>query len=104
MPVMAGVKEIAVKPSGNDGIWCDPSTGLIYTTDVEDNILRRVDPKTGQVSVVVQDERLIWPDTLTMHNGYLYVTSNQLARQPNYHFGKDLRKPPYGLFRVKVNG
>ena len=102
--VAGAVKDIATKPSGNDGIWCDQATGLIYTTDVEDNAIRRIDPKTGQATVVVQDERLIWPDTLTIHDGYLYVTSNQLARQPNYHFGKDLRKPPYALFRVKIGG
>ncbi|HEX8324434.1 MAG TPA: L-dopachrome tautomerase-related protein [Tepidisphaeraceae bacterium] len=102
--VAAGVKVVATKPSGNDGILCDPATGRIYTTDFEDNAIRQVDPKTGDVQVLVQDERLLWPDTLALRDGYLYVTSNQLARQPNYHFGKDVRKPPYGLFRVKISG
>lgn len=97
----AAVQRVATKPSGNDGMLCGPD-GMIYTTDFEDNALRRVDPKTGSASVVTQDERLLWPDTLAMHDGYLYVTSNQLARQPAYHFGKDLRQPPYALFRVKV--
>lgn len=101
--IAAAVKVVATKPSGNDGIWCGPD-GMIYTTDFEDNAIRRVDPNSGDVSVVVQDERLIWPDTLAWHDGYLYVTVNQLARQPNYNFGKDQRQPPYALFRVKVGG
>jgi sugar lactone lactonase YvrE len=101
--VAAAVKVVGTKPSGNDGIWCGPD-GMIYTTDFEDNAIRRVDPNTGNVSIVVQDERLIWPDTLAWHDGYLYITVNQLARQPNYHFGKDQRQAPYPVFRVKVNG
>lgn len=101
--VKAAVKKIATKPSGNDGILCD-AQGRIYTTDFEDNAIRRVDPKSGEVQVIVQDARLLWPDTLAMHGNDLYVTSNQLARQPNFHFGKDLRQPPYALFKIHIDG
>lgn len=97
----AAVKKVADKPSGSDGIACD-AKGRIYTTDFEDGAIRRIDPATGSVEVVTQDERLLWPDTLAIHGGYLYVTSNQLARQPNYWFGKEHRKPPYALFRIPV--
>jgi len=101
--VQASVKRIASKPSGNDGILCD-AQGQIYTTDFEDNAVRKVDPKTGEATVVVQDARILWPDTLEMHENWLYFTSNQLARQPNFHDGKDLRQPPYALWRVRVEG
>ena len=101
--VQAGMKKIATKPSGNDGILCD-AQGRIYTTDFEDGSIRRVDPKTGDVQTIVQDERLLWPDTLALHGDTLYITSNQLARQPNYHFGQDQRKPPYALFKVQIDG
>jgi sugar lactone lactonase YvrE len=101
--VAAGVRKIATKPSGNDGILCD-AQGRIYTTDFEDNAIRRVDPKSGSLDLVTQDARLLWPDTLTLHGDQLYITSNQLARQPNFHEGKDLRKPPYVLFRLQVEG
>ena len=33
----------------------------------------------------------------------MYVTVNQLARQPNYHFGTDQRKPPYSLLRIQID-
>ncbi|MDB4973475.1 MAG: major royal jelly protein [Myxococcaceae bacterium] len=95
------VRQVAHKPSGNDGILCD-AAGRIYTTDFEDGAIRRVDPQTGSIDIVVQDERLLWPDTLALHGDLLYITSNQLARQPNFHDGQDRRKPPYALFRVRV--
>ena len=37
------------------------------------------------------------------NDGYLYVTSNQLHRQPTMHSGKNLRQRPYQLFRFKVD-
>ncbi len=36
-------------------------------------------------------------------DGYLYVTANQLNRQPTMHNGHDERVKPYVLFRVKLN-
>jgi hypothetical protein len=35
-------------------------------------------------------------------DGFLYVTANQLHRQARYHGGKDLRRKPYALFRVRI--
>lgn len=101
--IAAAVKKVASKPSGNDGIVAD-TQGRLYTTDFEDGAIRRVDPSSGKLELITQDERILWPDTLALHDGWLYVTSNQLARQPNYHLGKDLRQPPYVLFRIKVGG
>lgn len=101
--IAAAVRVVATKPSGNDGIACD-AEGRIYTTEFEDNSIRRIDPVKGSVEVLAQDERLIWPDTLAIHGKDLYVTVNQLARQPHYHFGKDERQPPYVLFRMSVDG
>ena len=104
MKIAAAVKIVATKPSGSDGILCDPTSGKVFTTEFEDNAIRSIDPQTGTATVVTQDERLLWPDTLAYRDGYLYVTSNQLARQPNYHFGQEMRQPPFALFRIKVGG
>ena len=35
-------------------------------------------------------------------HGYLYFTANQLHRQPGFHGGRDLRRKPYELLRIKV--
>jgi hypothetical protein len=48
--------------------------------------------------------RVLWPDTLSLaSDGFLYFTANQLHRQARFHAGKDLRRKPYALFRVKVD-
>ena len=44
------VKVIATKPSGNDGMICD-AQGRIYTTDFEENCIRRTDPESGASQV-----------------------------------------------------
>ena len=36
-------------------------------------------------------------------DGYLYVTANQLHRQPPYQGGEDLRQKPYVIFRVRID-
>jgi len=89
----------------SDGLESD-ADGYIYSTNYEHNaILRRLADDTGKEwETVVHDPRLLWPDTMSIANdGYLYVTANQLHRQPRYQEGKDLRRKPYVLFRVKID-
>jgi sugar lactone lactonase YvrE len=95
--VEATIKRIATKTSGNDGILCD-AEGRIYTTDYEESAIRRWSPDAGpdqKGEIIVQDERLLWPDALWIHEGQLYITCNQLNRT----------KPemPYTLFRIPVD-
>lgn len=86
----------------SDGLECD-SENRIYVTDYEHNAIRRL-TLDGALETVVQDPRLLWPDSLCLAtDGYLYVTANQLHRQPIYHNGQDLRQRPYYLFRTPVN-
>jgi sugar lactone lactonase YvrE len=59
----------------------------------------------GLLQTLVKDPRLVWPDTLSLgHDGYLYISTNQLDRQDRFQDGKDLRQKPYVLFRMKVDG
>ena len=85
----------------SDGLESD-SAGYIYATNYEHNAILRWRPG-GQWETLVQDPRLLWPDTLSVGaDRYLYVTANQLERQPAYHEGKDLRRKPYHLLRTPV--
>lgn len=89
----------------SDGLESD-ADGYIYSTNYEHNaILRRLAVDTGKEwETVVHDPRLLWADTMSIANdGYLYVTANQLHRQPRYQEGKDLRRKPYVLFRVNID-
>jgi sugar lactone lactonase YvrE len=77
--------------------------GRIYLTAGEQNaVLRRL--PDGTFETVVHDPRLLWPDTLSVaQDGHLYVTANQLHRQPDYQGGEDRRVKPYALFRTPID-
>ena len=96
----AEVKVVAEMPSANDGIAFHD--GHVYTTDFEDNAVRRVDVETGAAEIVAQDERLLWPDAVIVRGGIGYVSSNQLHRQPQFHSGDDLRAGPYAIFSFPI--
>jgi len=101
--VGATVADEGDRGGASDGLESDVA-GYIYSTNYEHNaILRRV--PDGKWETVVHDPRLLWPDTLLLAtDGYLYVTANQLHRQARFNKeGRDLRRKPYTLFRIKVD-
>jgi len=90
------------RPTGSDGLESD-TEGRVYCTAEEMNgVIVRL--PSGKYQTLVTDPQLIWTDTMSLAtNGYLYVTANQLNRMGRYHNGHDLRRQPYGLFRIKVD-
>ena len=103
--VAATVKDEGDRGGASDGLESD-ADGYIYSTNYEHNaILRRnFNEKNSVWETVVHDPHLLWADTLSLAtDGYLYVTSNELHRQARYHNGRDLRRKPYALFRVRVD-
>lgn len=102
LAVAATVTDEGDKGGGADGLESDDG-GRIYATNYEHNAIVRRLP-TGQLQTLVHDERLLWPDTMSVaSDGYLYVTANQLHRQASYQGGQDLRAYPYALFRVAID-
>ena len=100
--VEATVKDLGVKGMC-DGMETD-AQGNIYFGDEEKNQLKFGKPG-GPYAVLAQARRMDWLDTLSVAtDGYLYLTANQLQRQPSYHNGKDLRVKPYKLYKVKISG
>ena len=76
------------KGGGADGLETDDK-GRLYLTNYEhDAVLRRL--PGGTFEIVAHDPRLLWPDTMSVADGYLYVTANQLHRQATHQRGKDL--------------
>jgi hypothetical protein len=87
----------------SDGMESD-AEGNIDFGDVETNSIRRRLPD-GNYELLAHDPRILWPDTFSLAtNGYLYITANQLHRQPGFHYGVDQRQKPYVLFRLKLSG
>ncbi len=76
--------------------------GNVYITDSVSKAMKYVTPE-GTVETLVQDERLIWPDSLGIgSDGYLYLTCAQINRRANYNGGVDKTEYPYRAYRVKL--
>lgn len=100
--VAAAVVHVANKGSGSDGFESD-AAGNLYLTMVEENAIA-IRSADGAQETLAADGRMLWPDTMALAaDGFLYFTANQLHRQPRYHYGQDLRQPPYALFRFPVD-
>lgn len=84
-----------------DGIQID-SSGAIYFTDVERNAISRLRPGR-QVEVIVQDERIKWPDSIALSSdGYLYFPIAQFHRLPSANNGVDKSLPPFKVYKVRL--
>jgi sugar lactone lactonase YvrE len=99
------VKDLGDRGYCSDGLETD-AAGRIYLTDYEHNAVHVRDQDGQNDRILVQDPRMIWPDSLsaTGGDGFIYFTANQLNRQKNYHEGKDLRVQPFSLFRFPIEG
>ncbi|HEX8914688.1 MAG TPA: L-dopachrome tautomerase-related protein [Humisphaera sp.] len=85
----------------SDGLDAD-AQGRVYLTDWEHNAVVVRNPD-GQFRTLVHDERLWWPDSLSIGaDGYLYVSATQLHRQRKYHNGEDRRQRPFTFYKVKA--
>lgn len=86
-----------------DGLESDTQDRVYLTLPEAQSIGRRY--PNALVETLVHDPRILWPDTMSLAgNGDLYFTSNQLHRQPNFNAGRDYRRKPYVLFRVRTDG
>lgn len=51
----------------------------------------------------ISDPRLIWPDTYSVtKQGYIYITTSQIQKQPDYNEGVNKRTSPYEVYQVKL--
>lgn len=83
-----------------DGLATD-AWGRIYTTAAEhDAVFRR--NLDGSFDLIARDPRFVWPDGIFADERYVYVTLGQWTRLPQFHGGKDLRKPPFVVARMAI--
>ncbi|WBL24440.1 L-dopachrome tautomerase-related protein [Zunongwangia sp. HGR-M22] len=77
--------------------------GNVYLTNSVDYSVKYVSPKDGKVHTLVQDSRLLWPDSLGIgSDGFLYFSCSQLQRQSFWNDGESNVEFPYQIFRVKL--
>jgi hypothetical protein len=95
-----------VQDEGNEGCVSDglgpDDAGRLYVTDGEHDAIHRRLPD-GAWETIISDPRLLRLDTMSLADGFLYVTANQLYRQDEYRGGQDQRRKPYVLFRMPID-
>lgn len=73
----------------------------IYFTAIEQDAILRLNLETRDLSVVVKDARLKWPDTLSFGpDGSLYVTNSQIHLTPRFNHGVNKIKEPFGVYKI----
>lgn len=84
-----------------DGLWIDPQ-GRMYITALEDDAIKVRDG--DRVEVLLQDERLRWPDTFSQGpNGAMYVTASRIMDNA-WHDPDAPPRLPTALFRFTLQG
>ena len=95
----AAVKDHGDRPAA-DGITIDTDDNLYFGSFEHLSIIRK--KQNGEFELIAHDERFVWLDSLFVSNNYIYITLGQWNRLPEFNNGKDLRKPPYLVVRVKI--
>jgi sugar lactone lactonase YvrE len=95
----------AVEDLGNiantDGMIFD-AKGNLYLGDPTTNSMIQVTPDLKSHSWI-SDSRLIWPDTYSVtKEGFIYITTSQIQKQPDYNNGVNKRTSPYVVYQVKL--
>lgn len=85
-----------------DGLATDARDRIYLTAGEHDAIMRR--NPDGSLEVVARDPRIIWPDGIFATETHVYCTLGQWNRLPGFNGGHDLRRPPYLLVRVPLEG
>jgi sugar lactone lactonase YvrE len=101
------VKELSAKVEklgsfcSTDGMACDKK-GNLYLGDVENNRIVKISPDL-KMSTLIQDERLVWPDSYQItDDGYLYISCSEINKEPQYNEGIDKRTIPYAIYRIQL--
>lgn len=75
--------------------------GVLYFTALErDAITARL--PSGELTVVTSDERLVWPDSLCIHNGLLYVTTARIHEVGFNNPAGPVAQGPFTVLRVPL--
>lgn len=83
-----------------DGMIFDKA-GNLYLGDLQNNSIVQINNK-HQMKLLLKDDRLIWPDSYSIADGYLYISCSQIQKQPEYNNGQNKRTSPYTVYRMKI--
>ena len=86
--------------AASDGMVFDKNNNL-YLSDAQNYRVVKIDSGL-KMTDLVKDDKLIWPDSFSMAEGYLYVSCSQIQKQPEYNNGIDKRTTPHTIYRIKL--
>jgi len=86
--------------ASTDGMIFDKQ-GNLYLGDLENYRVVRISPDM-KMTTLIKDQRLIWPDSYAIADGYLYISCSQIQKQPEYNNGVNKRTSPYTVYRMKL--
>ena len=82
-----------------DGFWMDEK-GYLFITDPADNAVRMRAPD-GTLTMVAQDDRLRWPDSMAEGaGGEIYVTASHIQDMAQFHTTGSTQQGQWQLFRI----
>jgi len=85
-----------------DGMIFDKQ-GNLYMGDLENYRIMKITPDL-KMHELVKSNLLIWPDSYSISNGYLYVSCSQLQKQPKYNTASPQWPPakPFTIYKIKL--
>ncbi|RYE28320.1 MAG: hypothetical protein EOP42_17210 [Sphingobacteriaceae bacterium] len=85
-----------------DGMEFDKK-GNLYLGDPQNSSIVKISPDL-KMTTLVQDARLIWPDSysLSKDGAYLYVSCSQIQKTPEHNAGINKRTTPYAIYKIKL--
>ncbi|HXB90653.1 MAG TPA: L-dopachrome tautomerase-related protein [Puia sp.] len=84
-----------------DGMIFDKA-GNLYLGDLENHSIIKIDPSL-KMTTLLHDDRLIWPDSYSISSdGYLYLSTSQINKEPDFNGGQSKRTTPYAIYRIKL--
>lgn len=70
-------KPFSIKTGAPDGMIMDDN-GNLYFGDLEHNKISYLTPDRQQVKTLIEGSNVKWPDTFSIHNGYLYFSNSRI--------------------------
>ncbi|WP_093288526.1 L-dopachrome tautomerase-related protein [Verrucomicrobium sp. GAS474] len=100
MPIESAVESLG-RFVATDGMEMD-AKGNLYLGDIENNRIIKITPDLQKLSLIQDSSRLLWPDSYSLHGGYLYLTCSQINLMPAFHDGQNRFRPPFRIYRLKL--
>ncbi|RFZ86038.1 gluconolactonase [Mucilaginibacter terrenus] len=99
--VLSKKVELAAETGICHGMISD-QLGNVYLSDSPNHAIQYLSPDK-KLHMLVQDDRIIWPDSFGIGNdGFLYFSASQMNRLPKYNSGEDKVAYPYAVYKVKL--